>query len=164
MHSHCLLLNPRLTRQNNFTQKAVQTWLPLYRVEKVLTNSNHFIRKTGTNYTQCAHRIRLRPIRLTEPPEDIQEIDPAKFEADPSRRRTRNEPKLFDEYIPNLLEEERSTAFSKDCNSSTLANTPQRNCSSEWRACSAIGSTSTSNSFGTANTCNAASGNQHLHQ
>ena len=117
MHSHvlhsCLLLNPRLTRQNDFTQKAVQTWLPLYRVEKFLTNSNYIIRKTGTNYTQCVHRIRLRPIKLTEPPEDIQEIDPAKFEADPSRRTTRNEPELFDEYIPNLLEEEQSTAISK---------------------------------------------------
>ena len=112
LHSHCLLLNPRLTRQNDFTQKAVQTWLPLYRFEKVLTNSN-YIRKTGTNYTQCVHRIGLRPIKLTEPPDDIQEIDPVKFEADPSRRTTRNEPELFDEYIPNLLEEEHSAAFSK---------------------------------------------------
>ena len=32
---------------------------------------------------------------------------------DPSRRTTRNEPELFDEYIPNLLEEEQCTAFSK---------------------------------------------------
>ena len=78
-----------------------------------MTNSNYIIRKTGTNYTQCVHRIRLRPIKLTESPEDIQEIDPAKFEADPSRKTTRNEPELFDEYIPNLLEEEQSTAFSK---------------------------------------------------
>ena len=35
LHSHCLLLNPRLTRQNDFTQKALQTWLPLYRVESL---------------------------------------------------------------------------------------------------------------------------------
>ena len=97
LHSHCLLLNPRLTRQNDFTQKAVQTWLPFYGVEKVLTNSNYIIRKTGTIYTQYVHRIRLRPIKLTEPPEDIQENDPAKFEADPSRRTTRTEPELFDE-------------------------------------------------------------------
>ena len=113
LHSYCLQLNPRLTGQNDFTQKAVQTWVPLYRVEKVLTNSNYIIRKTGTNYTQCVHRIRLRPIKLTEPPEHIQEIDPAKFEADPSRRTTRNGPELLGEYIPNLLEEEQSTAFSK---------------------------------------------------
>ena len=78
-----------------------------------MTNSNYIIRKTGTNYTQCVHRIRLRPIKLAEPPEDIQEIDPAKFEADPSRKTTRNEPELF-EYIPNLLQEEQSTAFSKN--------------------------------------------------
>ena len=78
-----------------------------------MTNSNFIIRKTGTNYTQCVHRIRLRPIKPTEPPEDIQEIDPAKFGADPLRKTTRIEPELFDEYIPNLLQEEQSTAFSK---------------------------------------------------
>ena len=55
----------------------------------------------------------MRPIKLTEPTDDIQEIDPAKFEADTSRRTTRNEPELFDEYIPNLLDQEQSTAFSK---------------------------------------------------
>ena len=91
---------------------AVQTWLPLYRVKKIVTNSN-CIRKTGTNYTQCVHRIKLRPIKLLEPPEDIHEIDPAEFEADPSRRTTRNEPELFDEYISNLLDKEQGTAFSK---------------------------------------------------
>ena len=78
-----------------------------------MTNSNYIIRKTGTNYTQCVHRIRLRPIKLTEPPEVIQEIDPEKFEADPLRRTTQNGPELFDEYIPNFLEEEQSTVFSK---------------------------------------------------
>ena len=78
-----------------------------------MTNSNYIIRKTGTNYTQFVHRIRLTPIILTEPPKDIHEIDPTKFEVDPSRRTTRNEPELFDEYIPNLLEEEQSTTFSK---------------------------------------------------
>ena len=49
LHSHCLLLNPRLTRQIDFNQKAVQAWLPLHRVVKALTNSNYIIRKTGTN-------------------------------------------------------------------------------------------------------------------
>ena len=113
LYSHCLQLNPRLTGQNDLNQKAVQAWLPRYRVEKVLISSNYIIRKTGTNYTQCVHRLQLRPIKLVEPPDDIQEIDQAKFEADPSRRTTRNEPQLFDEYIPILLDQEQSTAFSK---------------------------------------------------
>ena len=72
-----------LTRQNDRIRKAVQTWLPLYRVEKVLTHTNYIIRKIGTNYAECVHRIRSRPIKLTEPPEDIKEIGPAKFETDP---------------------------------------------------------------------------------
>ena len=55
LHSHCLLLYPRLTWQNVYTQEAIQTWLPLYRV--VLTNSNYIIRKTRKYYTQCVHRI-----------------------------------------------------------------------------------------------------------
>ena len=59
LHSHCLLLNPKLTEQNDFGSKSMQVWLPLYRVEKVLTNSNYIVRKVGTNYTQWAYRIRL---------------------------------------------------------------------------------------------------------
>ena len=52
------------------------------------------IRKTEVNiknYIQFFHRIRLRAIKLTEPQDDIQEIDLANLEADPLRR-TRNEP------------------------------------------------------------------------
>ena len=51
-HSFCLLLNPKLTTQQQVADKSVQVWLPLYRVEKVLTNSNYIIRRVGTNYTQ----------------------------------------------------------------------------------------------------------------
>ena len=109
-HTHCLLLNPRLKTQRDFTQKSVQTWLPLYRVEQVLTNSN-YIRRVGTNYTQCVHRIRLRPLKLENPPEDLENVNPENFEADPSRRTTRNEPELFDEYIPNLIEDDQRAAF-----------------------------------------------------
>ena len=110
-HTHCLLLNPRLTTQRDFTQKSVQTWLPLYRVEQVLTNSNYIIRRVGTNYTQCVHRIRLRPLKLENPPEDLENVNPENFEADPSRRTTRNEPELFDDYIPNLIEDNQRAAF-----------------------------------------------------
>ena len=59
LFSYCLLLNPRLVNQSDLSHKAVQIWLPLYKVEKVLTNSNYLIRKVGTPFTQCVHRIRL---------------------------------------------------------------------------------------------------------
>ena len=82
--------------------KTVQVWLPLYRVEKVLTDSNYIIRKTGTHFTQCVHRIRLRPIKRTDNIDDLATIDPAEFKADPSRRDTKKEPELFDDYLENL--------------------------------------------------------------
>ena len=36
IHSHCLILNPKLTSQNQFQSKSVQKWLPLYRVKSNL--------------------------------------------------------------------------------------------------------------------------------
>ena len=59
LHSYCLLLNPILTTQSEFTAISMQTWIPLYGNEKVLTSSNHLIRKVNTNFTQVVHRIRL---------------------------------------------------------------------------------------------------------
>ena len=59
---YCLLLNPKLMTQSHFASKSLPNWLPLYRIEKILTNSNYIIRKVGTNYTQSVHRIRLRPV------------------------------------------------------------------------------------------------------
>ena len=86
-----------------------------------MTNSNYIIRKTRKNYSQCVHRIKLRPFKLTEPPQDIQEINLAKFEVDPSRKTTRIEPELFDEYIPNFIDQDQSKAFSK-----TVTNQPSQ--------------------------------------
>ena len=57
--------------------------IPLYRVEKVLTNSNYLIRKVGTNFTQCFHRIRLRPYEHREAPVDLEDISPDNFVPDP---------------------------------------------------------------------------------
>ena len=63
LFSYCLLLNPRLVNQSDLSHKAVQIWLPLHKVEKVFTYANYLIRKFGTPFTQCFHRIiRLRPI------------------------------------------------------------------------------------------------------
>ena len=103
IHSHCLLLNPKLTSQNQFQSKSVQMWLPLYRVEIMLTYSKYIIRKVGTNFTQCVHRIRLKPIMPPPDTEDISPVKPEHFERDPSRKDDKLEPELFDEYLVDLL-------------------------------------------------------------
>ena len=104
LHSYCLLLNPKLTNQNDFGSKSLNVWLPLYRVEKVLTDSNYLIRKVGTHFTQCIHRIRLRPYKPHEPPVDLDNLNPDKFVPDPVLGKYRQEPELFDDEIPKLLE------------------------------------------------------------
>ena len=71
LHSFCLLLNPLLTNQSDSRNNSLQVWIPLYRVEKVLTNSNYIIRKVGTNYTQCVHRIRTHDETHDEAPATI---------------------------------------------------------------------------------------------
>ena len=62
LFSYRLLLNPKLMTQSDFASKWLPIWLPLYRIEKILTNSNYIIRKVCTNYTQYVQRIRLRPV------------------------------------------------------------------------------------------------------
>ena len=102
-HSYCLLLNPKFSHQSDFGSKSMQIWLPLYRVERGLTNWNYLIRKIGTNFTQCVHRVRLRTYEPSEPPIDIQDVSEAKFTQDPRLGKYRQEPELFDNKIPNLL-------------------------------------------------------------
>ena len=89
--------------QSDFASKSLPIWLPLYRIEKILTNSNYIIRKVGTNYTQCVHRIRLKP---DTPQSRIDDLTVFTFEnfQDPSLGPYRGEPTLFDESIPSLLE------------------------------------------------------------
>ena len=103
--SFCSLLNPKLLEQSTVIASQVQKWLPLYKVEKVLTDSNYIIRKVNTNYTQCVHRIRMKPIKPSEIPEDLEVIDPADFQPDPSRRQ-HVEPDLFEIHIPELIREQ----------------------------------------------------------
>ena len=55
--SFCLVLNPKALEQSTVINSQVQKWLPLYKVEKVLSDSNYIIRNINTNYTQCVHRI-----------------------------------------------------------------------------------------------------------
>ena len=104
LFSYCLLLNPKLMRQSDFASKSMPIWLPLYRIEKILTNSIYIIRKVGPNYTQCVHRIRLRPVTPQGGIDDLTVSNFENFQRDPSLGHYRGEPTLFDENIPSLLE------------------------------------------------------------
>ena len=82
--------------------KSLTKWLPLYRVENVLTHSNTIIRKVGTNVTQCVHRVRLQPIKPQFQVEDLSNINPSNFTPDPSTTHV-SEPSLIDRALPDLL-------------------------------------------------------------
>ena len=68
------------------------------------SRDNYIIRKVGTNYTQCVHRIRLRPVTPQGRIDDLTVINFENFQRDPSLGHYRGEPTLFDESIPSLLE------------------------------------------------------------
>ena len=102
--SYCLLVNPKLTTQSDFESKSLPIWLPLYCIEKILTNSNYIIRKVSTNYTQCVRRIRLIPVTPQGRIHDLTVNNIENFQRDPSLGHYRGEPTLFDESIPSLLE------------------------------------------------------------
>ena len=71
---------------------------------KILTNSNYIIRKVGTNYTQCVHRIRLRPVEPQGRVDDLRVIDFQNFQRDPSLGQFRGERYIFDESVPSLVD------------------------------------------------------------
>ena len=104
LFSYCLLLNPKLTTQSEFASQSLPIWLPLYRVEKILINSNYIIREIDANYTQCVHRIRLRPVTPQDRIDDLRVINFGNFQRHPTLGHYRGEPTLFDESIPSLLE------------------------------------------------------------
>ena len=90
--------------QSDSASKSLPVWLPLYRIEKFLTNSNYIIRNVGTRYTQCVHRSRLRPVFPQGCIDDPTVINFENFQRDPSLGHYRGEPTLFDENVPSLLE------------------------------------------------------------
>ena len=112
-HTYCLLLNPRLTEQSAFSPKTIQKWLALYRVERVLTAANYLIRKTGTNYTQIVHRIRLRPIKPQYQVTDIEDINPENFQTDPTLGCYRGDQDFFDNGLPYLLDNDQGAPEKK---------------------------------------------------
>ena len=104
LFSYGLLLNPKMMIQSDFLSESLPIWLPLYCIEKNLTNFNYIIRKVGTNYTQCVHRIRLRPVTLQGHIDDLTVFNFRNFQRDLSSGHHCCEPTLFDENIPSLLE------------------------------------------------------------
>ena len=76
----------QLLEQSTVIASQVQKWLPLYKLEKVLTDSNYIIGKLNTNYKRCVRRIRWKPIKPSETPEYLEDISTANFQPDPSRR------------------------------------------------------------------------------
>ena len=75
-------------------------------MEKVLTHSNYNVRKVGTTFTQCVHRLRLRPVSTHSPLEDLTDVDPSNFTPDPSLRSSGMKPEVFDEHFPALFIED----------------------------------------------------------
>ena len=106
-------MNLKLLEQSTVIASQVRKCLPLYKLEKVLSDSNYLIRKVNSNNTQCVHGFRLKPIKQNETPENLEVINPGNFQSDPSRRQ-RMEPDLFDKYIPELInEQEKETKKTK---------------------------------------------------
>ena len=79
--------------------KQQTTWIPLYRVQKFLTNTNNIGRKVNTNFTQRVHRKRLRPIEPQYEFEDLKRIDPSGYEAEPTIPEEQREPQLNDNQV-----------------------------------------------------------------
>ena len=102
---YCLLLNPSLLTQLDFAAKSCTIWLSLYKTEKVLTKSKYLIKKIGKPYTQCNHRIRVRPITPFYEVEDIH-ILPQDFKPDPSLGKYRSDHEMFDEALENSPNED----------------------------------------------------------
>ena len=104
LFSPCLLLSPKLMMtQSDFASESLPIWLPVYRVAKILTNSNYIVRQLGTNYTQCVQRIRLRPVTPRSRVEDLTVINFENCLCDPLLGHFRCQPTVFDESIPSLL-------------------------------------------------------------
>ena len=104
-------MNPKLTEQSAFSPKLIQKCLALYRIEKVLTDSNYLIRKVGTIFTQNLQRIRLRPITPQYCVDDIADINPQNSKTDPSWGKYRGEQDCFDKIFADLLENEKHNVY-----------------------------------------------------
>ena len=60
VHDFVFLLDPKNDSQRSKEEFKTFHWKGPYKVMKVLSDSNHIIRKVGAHKTQCVHRMRLR--------------------------------------------------------------------------------------------------------
>ena len=97
----CILVNPKLLEKSTKTASQVQKF-------ELHTDSNYINRKENTNYTQCVHRIRLKPIKPSDTSEDLEEINQANSSPDTSRQKHK-EPDLLDKHIPDLIKEQKES-------------------------------------------------------
>lgn len=98
-HSYCLMLNPKSSVPNDPLNRSHIQWLPLYRVEKILTHSNYIVRKVGTLFTHCINRVRLRPIIPQYNVEDVDSVASDDFTPDPNTPDDLREPRIFDKTL-----------------------------------------------------------------
>ena len=140
---YCLLLNPSLLTQSDFAAKSGTIWLSPYKVEKVLTKSNHLIRKVGTPYTQGVHRIRLRPITPYYDIDDIS-VTTDDFRPNPSSGKYRSEHEIFDSALEQSFED--TSFYQIPATSQKIDDEVQHNtrCDSRTRSCRPSTSWSTS--------------------
>ena len=101
-HRLCLLLLPELSNVNTHMSRSLTEWLPLFRIEQVLTNSNYFFRKVGTLFPQCVHRIRLRPIIPQISVEHLLSVNPQDLKPDLIKRQC-SERTVLKQALPDLL-------------------------------------------------------------
>ena len=92
----------KLVTTSDFAGKSITKWFPLYRVEKVLTNSNYIARKFNSNHTQCVNRMRFRPISPEYEIIDLPNVDSKNFLPDPSTQRM-SEPEIPDGVIDQMI-------------------------------------------------------------
>ena len=65
------ILQPKADHQGSKIPFIEFRWMGPYTVEKVLSNNNCLVRKTGTDKTQVLHRTRMRQFTPHQPPADI---------------------------------------------------------------------------------------------
>ena len=97
------VLKPEFLEPSTAIASQVRGWQPLYKIEKIHTNSNYMKRKVNTNYTQSVHHIRLKPIKPRETFDLTQSHRLGKLSAWPMKRQ-HMEPDLLDKHVREIIE------------------------------------------------------------
>ena len=100
----CFLLNPSLPMQSDFAAEQTTFRLLLHKVDKFLKKSNYLVQRVGAPYTQCNHRIQLRPITHYYDVHDIS-VTVDDFQPDTSSGKNRSEHKNFKSALEQPFED-----------------------------------------------------------